>query len=96
MSFSWLNKQGVESDRGFTVQFTGRFTCEYREGARSIEIAVEDGLSGGRPRVSIRRNAFANWDRKSPFSETPADEQARLLQNFKEAIEFQGLVLEVY
>jgi hypothetical protein len=28
--FTYLNKQGVESDAGFVVQFTGRFTLEYR------------------------------------------------------------------
>lgn len=32
--FSWMNKQGVRSDQGFEVQFTDRFTAEYREGVR--------------------------------------------------------------
>ena len=44
--FTWLNKQGVRSDRGFEVQFTGRFDAEYREGGRIVELYVESGLSG--------------------------------------------------
>ncbi|MFT3960438.1 hypothetical protein [Propionivibrio sp.] len=94
--FKWLNKQGVESDSGFVVQFTGRFTCEYRENGQKIEIEVESGFSGGRPSVSIKRDAFAQWGRLRPFHEAPAEEQARLLKNFKEAMEFQGLAVDVY
>jgi hypothetical protein len=96
MSFKWLNKQGVESDAGFSVQFTGRFTCEYREGGRMIEIEVESGISCGKPSISIYRDAFAKWQVIRPFHETPSDVQQRLLQNFREAMEFQGLVLEIY
>ena len=29
--FKWLNKQGVEYDKGFIVQKVGRFTIEYRQ-----------------------------------------------------------------
>ena len=94
--FKWLNKQGVESDSGFVVQFTGRFTCEYREGGRMIEIEVESGSSGGKPSVSIRRDAFARWGSLRAFHEAPAEEQARLLKNFKEAMEFQGLAVDFY
>src|SRR4051794_12498175 len=45
--FKWLNKQSVESDRGFVVQFTGRFSMEYREGSKTVTLAVEGGFSGG-------------------------------------------------
>lgn len=93
--FTWLNKQGVESDSGFIVQFTGRYTCEYREAGRTIEIEVEDGLSGGLPSISVKRDAFAKWGAK-PFHEAPQEEQARLMKNLKEAFEFQGLAVNVY
>lgn len=88
--FKWLNKQGVESDMGFVVQFTGRFTCEYREGGRSIELEVEDGLMGDTPCINISRNAFNNWNNGVAI---PAEQQAKMMKNFKEAMEFQGLKL---
>ena len=91
--FKWLNKQGVESDAGFVVQFTGRFTCEYREEGRILEIEVEDGLIGDKPCINIKRNAFAYWNSGTPIS---PDLQAKMLQNFKDAMEFQGLKLIIF
>lgn len=94
--FTWLNKQGVRSDSGFVVQCTGRFTYEYREGGRCIEIEVEDGHVAGEPCISIRKDAFAKWDQGSPFYETPREEQEQLMRNFRDALEFQGLALVVF
>jgi hypothetical protein len=94
--FTWLNKQGVQSDTGFIVQRTGRFTCEYREGGRSIELEVESGLMGNQPCINIKRDAFAKWRGAGFWNEISEEEQSRLLQNFKAAMEFQGLVVVVY
>jgi len=94
--FKWLNKQGVESDAGFVVQFTGRFTCEYREGGQTLELEVESGLMGDRPCISIRRDAFAQWKGACNGNDTSSDQQVRLLKNFKDAMEFQGLSVAVY
>ncbi len=37
--FTWINKQGVKSSKGFIVQSVARFKIEYREGnkCQSIE-----------------------------------------------------------
>jgi hypothetical protein len=94
--FKWLNKQGVESDSGFVVQFTGRFTCEYRENGCLLEIEVEDGLMGDRPCVNIKRDVFSKWNGSCLENESPAEQQVRLLRNFKDAMEFQGLSVAVY
>lgn len=61
-----------------------------------IEVEVESGLSANKPSISIHRDAFAKWQVVRPFHETPPEEQERLLQNFRDAMEFQGLVLEIY
>lgn len=90
--FTWINKQGVKSDRGFAVQFTGRFSAEYREGEKVVTLDVESGLSGGHPCIILDPNAFARWDDGTPI---PPDQQARLFQNVKEAMEFQGLKMIV-
>jgi hypothetical protein len=86
--FTWLNKQGVRSDCGFEVQRTGRFSAEYREGSRVIEVSVESG--GGMPSIIIGPDSFARW--KSGIL-IPREEQERIIKNFREAMEFQGLKL---
>jgi hypothetical protein len=89
MSFKWLNKQGVESSKGFAVQCTGRFTSEYQEGFRKITINLEPGkLSDGKYCDIIGSDTFFRWDDGTPI---PKEKQAEILQNYKEAMEFQGI-----
>jgi hypothetical protein len=84
--FTWLNKQGVQSSEGFEVQFTGRFTAEYREGARHLIVDVENGAAG---LVSFNAAAFEKWANSS--TRNSPEEQQRMLKNFLAALEFQGL-----
>ncbi|MDR2239115.1 MAG: hypothetical protein LBE33_01570 [Zoogloeaceae bacterium] len=86
--FTWLNKQGVRSDRGFEVQFTGRFDAEYREGGKVVQLYVEAGLSGGQQCIIVEPGAFARW---SDGESIASERQEQMLKNFKEAMEFQGL-----
>jgi hypothetical protein len=88
-----LNKQGVQSDRGFLVQFTGRFTAEYRDRGKVVTLDVESGLLGGQPCISVGPDAFEHWDGETET--IPRDEQARMFENLREAIEFQGLKLVI-
>jgi hypothetical protein len=95
VAFTWLNKQGVRSDRGFVLQFTGRFTAEYREAGRKITLHVEDGRVGDRQCILVDPNAFDRWDGDPPRVKLPPEETARLFANLREAVEFQGLALVV-
>lgn len=90
--FTWINKQGVQSDRGFVVQRTGRFSAEYREGEKVVTLDVESGLSSGVPCVIFDPNAFVRWDDGTPI---PQDQREQMFQNMKEAMEFQGLKMVV-
>ena len=90
--FTWLNKQGVQSDRGFAVQFTARSAAEYREADKVVTLAVESGLTGGAPCIIVDPKAFDRWDSGELI---PPHERARLFQNLKEAMEFQGLQLTI-
>ena len=85
--FKWLNPQTVESDRGFILQFTGRFTMVYREGSKTLTMSIEAGYSAGRSLVLVNE-PIRGWDRGPVFS--PADVE-RITANIKEALEFQGL-----
>jgi hypothetical protein len=93
LEFTWLNKQGVRSNRGFEVQFTGRFEAVYREGDAKITVYVEPGLIGNSPSVSVSKSAFERWDNSS-YKNNP-ERQAEIMSNFRAAIEFQGLILDV-
>jgi hypothetical protein len=84
--FSWMNKQGVRSDEGFEVQFTGRFTAEYREGKRYLVVDVEGSGNG---QIAFNAKAFEKWANSS-IRNDPI-EQARIRSNFMAALEFQGL-----
>jgi hypothetical protein len=83
--FRWLNKQGVESSKGFVVQFTGRFSAEYREHGRVLEVEIEPGLSGGNPAICYSATSFRSWS-------SNLAEQQRASGNFERGIIFQGLV----
>ena len=92
--FKWLNKQGVESDRGFAVQCVGRFEIEYREGSKKISVSVENGIMGtSQPCVIISPKAFERWD-NYPETLSPKEQEEKLA-NFIEAMEFQGLSVSV-
>jgi len=91
--FTYLNKQGVKSDKGFIVQRTGRFTSEYREGTRKITIELDNAvLPDGKYCEIISLDAFSKWDNGSSISKK---KQSEILQNFKDAMEFQGLGIVV-
>ncbi|MCW5590232.1 MAG: hypothetical protein KIT27_11300 [Legionellales bacterium] len=87
--FTYLNKQGVQSNKGFIVQRTGRFTSEYREGSRKITIELNNGvLPDGRFCEIIKSITFYQWDDGTPISQ---NKQKEILKNFTDAMEFQGL-----
>ena len=86
--FTWINKQGVRSDQGFEVQFTGRFDAEYREGGDVISLDVESGMHGGLPCIILDPEAFARWDDGRTIA---PERQVQILQNFRDAMAFQDL-----
>lgn len=88
--FTWLNKQGVQSEKGFVVQSIDRFAIEYREGARKRSVYVENGrTAGGALCVEIAPNAFAQWDGDQTV--LSLEKQSEMLQNFRDAMKFQGI-----
>jgi|GEM_PF-482938 len=92
--FTWLNKQGVKSDRGFIVQRTGRFTAEYRDKGKVITLDVEDGTTlNGEPCIIVGPDVFEHWD--GEIARISADDQVQMFQNLREAEEFQGLKLAI-
>jgi hypothetical protein len=89
--FTWLNKQGVRSDAGFELQFTGRFTVEYRENGRATELYTE----GGAGTVSIYAGSLEPMLAGFDGPDERRVEHDRLIRNIREALAFQGLQLDV-
>jgi hypothetical protein len=94
MAFKWLNKQGVESDRGFVLQRADRDTYEYREGDRVLRLSGESmfsGLGGASFGFSFDSTwRTARW--QPPHSAAPISDQDRelIIGNIKEAVAFKG------
>lgn len=87
--FTWLNKQGVESSKGFIVQSVSRFIIEYKEGDKYISIEVQsDYAQGKKPYEIVSKNAFSHW---SDGSSIATKKQEEIIKNFKDAMEFQGI-----
>jgi hypothetical protein len=93
--FTWLNKQGVQSDRGFVVQCIDRFVIEYREGARVMSVLTEPGMYDGKFCVIVDPQAFRRWDDDPADVTIPLERQQEIFANFKEAMEFQNLAVVV-
>jgi hypothetical protein len=93
MTFTWIGKQGARSSDGFEVQSVDRFSIEYREGGQVVTVSVERGTIGATPCVSISTKAFEHWDNYRPANS--AEKQAKMLANFKAAMEFQGIAVDV-
>lgn len=93
--FTWLNKQGVRSERGFEVQFTGRFDAEYREERKCVSFQVEAGSSGGLQCIIVDPQIFEHWDGGAVVENISPLQQSQMFQNLREAMEFQGLKLVV-
>lgn len=95
VTFTWLNSQAVRSDSGFEVESMGRFSIEYREGEKVVDVYVERGLHGGRPCVIVSADSFKRWT-NGPSGEaiSPARQQV-MLDNFIAALEFQDLAVVV-
>lgn len=88
--FTWLNRQGVKSNLGYSVQCISRYLHEYQEGGKKIEVETEIGFKGNKPAILYKKSSFNKW---SNFSfELSKAERSKVIQNFRNAIIFQGLV----
>lgn len=90
--FTWLNKQGVKSDKGFVVQSINRFVIKYSEGHSDIDVSVERGMSNGKAMIYIYEDEFYKWSDGRAISEK---KKIQILKDFVDAMNFQGVDVEV-
>jgi hypothetical protein len=80
--YTWLNKQGVRSSLGFTVQTTGRFSIEYRDEQGEAKVEVEFAPGPPTTTCAYQRRCFSSF---------PDSHQQVAIANFRDALKFMGL-----
>ena len=90
--FTWINKQGVKSDKGFTVQSIDRFVIRYSENLGDIDISVEYGKKGSDYLVYVYEEEFYKWN---DGRRIPEEKKQQVLKNFIDAMKFQEIGVEV-
>lgn len=80
MAFKFINKQGVESDAGFVVQFTGRFTLVYVEGNFRMECPVD----GNEIEIAVDLPEM-------PYGNIDNLKLVEIAQRIRESLKFMGL-----
>lgn len=90
--FTWLNKQCIQSDKGYTVESTGRFSYRYSEPLKHVDISVEDSVKGGKFFVSVYDDEFYKWNDGRKIAE---EKKQEILQNFIDAMAFHNRGVQV-
>jgi hypothetical protein len=83
-TFRLLNSQGVESSNGFVVQFTDRFSLEYRDGDFCLKCDVEDSPNGGSVEVP-----------RLPFGNLTPERRTAIVSDISAALKYMGLNYDV-
>lgn len=83
MAFKFINKAGCKSDDGTIIQVTGRFTVEYRENGKIIEIEYEPGKENGKYVALVYTHTFDKYT-----DGTTVEDKENKIKKFKEAMKF--------
>lgn len=81
-SYTWINKQGVQSSDGLVVRYTGRFDLEVRWGKRKKLLFAEGVL---RPE-DLDERQFDRWDTSAVRNDDV--ERKRIFEAVREALSF--------
>ncbi len=91
--FTWLNKQGVASSDGFTVQSMHRYYWHYIEGEHIMKIVVEPCRNPETQQYfeEVSERSFGKW--LSPFDAevVSAEKIAQIKKNFSDALTFMDI-----
>lgn len=86
-TFRWLNRQGVSSSHGFSLQSEDRFHYTYTEGDRTMSIIVELGYHC----EIISESSLHQWSSPHESEKLEAAEVERIRGNVVEALQFMGI-----
>ncbi|MGA1987724.1 MAG: Imm74 family immunity protein [Candidatus Sulfotelmatobacter sp.] len=83
----------VESDAGFSIEILGRTGMKYREGEKSLFVDSEVLVQG--KGIAISSKSIREWD--PPYTASPISPEKRdaIINNIRQAMEYQNEPLEV-
>jgi len=83
----------VESDAGFSIEILGRTGMKYREGEKSLFVDSEVLVQG--QGIAISSKSIREWD--PPYTASPISPEKRdaIINNIRQAMEYQNEPLEV-
>lgn len=87
MMLTWLNKQGVISDEGWSFQRMDRFHCQYAEYEHRLDICVESG--------EVFLSGSLQWQPPLHGEPISLGQREMIRKRIVEAIEFMGTKYKV-
>jgi len=91
--FQWINKQGVTSSEGFTVQSMHRHYYHYIEGDHVVRVVVEPcrDHQTGVYYEEVAESSFDKWEPPFENELLSAERRERIKQRFFDALEFMEI-----
>lgn len=90
--FKWLNKQGVESSRGFVLQSMHRFYYHYIEGDKKMQVFVEPFTDKrGHYLETISLKSFDHWLPPHADDAIDAGKRDEIRKNISDALTFMDI-----
>lgn len=87
MTFTWLNKQGVQSDGGFILQRMHRYYYHYIDGDHIIRVKVEPGSN----REQILLSSLSAWEPPHDGETIGTSIESKIRDNIAAALGFMKI-----
>jgi hypothetical protein len=85
--FTWLNKQGVKSPKGFALQSMHRFYYHYIEDDHVMRVNVEPGIN----HEKVYWGGTQKWEPPHDGEAISHDKLAEIQRNISDALTFMGI-----
>ena len=85
--FDWINKQGVVSDEGYTLQRIQRFCYHYSEGDLVLQVDVESGIKY--EKIFLSKNM--HWNVPNNLKPINEEKFVKIEKNINEALIFMKI-----
>lgn len=91
-TFTYLNRQGVKSSKGFIIQFTARREMQYQENEHILKIEVEGGRDdSGAYNLAVYAQDIKYWQPPYDNEVISEEEKKEIIQNISEALDFMKI-----
>jgi hypothetical protein len=90
--FTWQNKQGVKSSKGFVLQSLDRYGYQYAEGSRTMRVDVEPQRNpSGEYSEEVSLKSISRWLPPHDNERIDQDKADAIRQNISDAMTFMQI-----